>query len=183
MTDVSSGPFFTGLLVHRDPKFAYSFFVADGWHRLEMEHAEHGVIYAPDPAIASTSFSAEARDLGTDVGADDLPALREGMLRGIGHLPGSRLEWSEAEAIGRLLTLEARHTYGDPAQPRGSRSKRWVRLLYQGSTQVRLVAQGATVSEFDYWMPMFYQSMRTFRFGDWAADMGAPGWAEDIGER
>jgi hypothetical protein len=43
---------------------------------------------------------------------------------------------------------------------------------------VRLVAQGATVEQFDYWLPMFYEAMRTFQFGDWAVELrdgDAPG--------
>ena len=47
--------------------------------------------------------------------------------------------------------------------------KRWVRLLYQGRTQVRLVAQAASVDGYAYWEPMFYEAMRTVRFGDWFA--------------
>jgi hypothetical protein len=44
-----------------------------------------------------------------------------------------------------------------------------VRLLYQGRTQVRLVAQAASVDGYAYWEPMFYEAMRTVRFGDWFA--------------
>jgi hypothetical protein len=43
---------------------------------------------------------------------------------------------------------------------------RWVRLLYQGRTQVRLVAQGASAHVFGYWEPMFFEAMRTVHFGD-----------------
>ena len=169
MTDTKAGPVFTGLVAHRDQTFNYSFFLPLGWYRLELEGAgENGVFYAPSLDDPLTGFSAEARDLGTMVTSDDLPALRVGFLSGLRKLTGSKIESQEAEAIGSLITMEARQTYRDGAVTR----KRWVRLLYQGTTQVRLVAQGATVEAFEYWLPMFFESMRTFRFGDWAADVG-----------
>jgi hypothetical protein len=145
---------------------------------MEVETGK-GVIYTPDPSDTYTNFSIEARDLGTTTEAGDLGALRTGFLRGLRSFRRSRIESEEAEAIGRLTTMEARHTYLDGGGRRGVRRKRWVRLLYQGSTQVRLVAQGATVERFDYWLPMFFESMRTFRFGDWAVDAGLPGWATE----
>ena len=173
MTGPGQHPSFAGLLLHRDRVVGYSFFVPLGWHRLHLESAEgSGVIYAPEPADPSTSFSAEGRDLGLPVLAEDLPALRAGFLRGLRALPGAGLESWEVEAIGPLLTMEARHTYVQEGQT----AKRWVRLLYQGPLQVRLVAQAPTVERFDYWLPMFYEAMRTFRFGDWAAEL--PGGKE-----
>ena len=56
-------------------------------------------------------------------------------------MPGCKIEQQEDTAIGALLTLEARLTYRDGDATR----KRWVRLLYQGRTQVRLVAEGSVV--------------------------------------
>ena len=182
-------PSFTGLLVHREPSLGYSFFVPDGWHRLELaDAASAGVLYAPSVEEPFTSFSADGRDLGVEVSAHDLPALRAGFLRGLRRLPGSRVTGIEAEAIGRLISLEARQTYRDGAADRA----RWVRLLYQGTVQVRLVAQATTAEEFARWLPMFYTSMRTFRFGDWALDAGlaADDWlrapagpARDVAQR
>lgn len=166
-----SGPVFLGLRLHRDTTLGYSFFVPVGWRRLELESADgSGVIYAPAPDDAATSFSAEGRDLGLSVAAEDLPALRTGFLRGLRALPESVLESSEAESIGSLITLEARHTFRQDDSTR----KRWVRLLYHGTTQVRLVAQAASLEQFQYWLPMFYESMRTFRFGDWGTEVGSP---------
>lgn len=161
--------------LHRDQTLGYSFFVPLDWHALELESATgNGAMYAPVVDDPLNSFSAEGRDLGTAVTADDLPALEAGFLAGVRRLPRSVIESAEAEAIGRLITMEARHTFREGKVTR----KRWVRLLYQGSVQVRLVAQGATVEQFAYWLPMFFQSMRTFQFGDWAASLregDAPG--------
>src|SRR5579884_2410293 len=169
MTDSGRRPTFTGLVVHRDLTYRYSFFVPDGWYRLELEASTgNGVFYAPALDDPLTGFSADARDLQTEITPDDLPILRAGFLSGLRKMPHSIVESHEAEAVGRLITMEARHTYRDGAVTR----KRWVRLLYQGSIQVRLVAQGATIERFNYWLPMFFESMRTFRFGDWAAEIG-----------
>ena len=52
--------------------------------------------------------------------------------------------------------------------------------MYQGSTQVRLIAQGASVEEFERWEPHFYEAMRTAIFGDWWSEMlGAP-WLPQV---
>ncbi len=162
-------PSFTGLVAHRDLTYHYSFFVPEGWHCLDVDDdTENGVFYAPALDDPRTGFSAEARDLETTITEADLPALRAGFLSGLRKMPRSVIEFHEAEAVGALITMEARHTYRDGDVTR----KRWVRLLYQGTIQVRLIAQGATVEAFNYWLPMFFESMRTFRFGDWAAEVG-----------
>jgi hypothetical protein len=170
-----SRPSFTGLAVHRDFTFRYSFLLPEGWQRLAIEdEAGTGFLYAPDPNDPVTGLSAQARDLGMAVTADDLAALEAGFLSGLRKLPRARIESREAEAIGDLITMEARHTY----RAEGATRKRWVRLLYRGSTQVRLVAQGATIARFNYWLPMFYEAIRTFRFGDWWADVVGEPWRE-----
>lgn len=162
-------PSFTGLLLHREPTLGYSFFVPDDWHRLAVDGDDgRGVLYAPSIDDPFTSISVVARDLGVEARASDLPDLRAGFRRGLRQFPKPRIESVEAEAIGNLITIEGRHTYHEGAATR----KRWVRLLYQGKLLVRVVAQAASVDEFAYWEPMFYQTIRTFRFGDWAADVG-----------
>ncbi len=165
-------PAFTGLLVHRDPVHRFSLFVPDGWRRLELEGSV-GVMYVPDEDDRLTGLAIEAQDLGTEVRPADLPTLRSGFLAGLRRLPGCHIESREAEAVGQLITLEARLTHRDGDVVR----KRWVRLLYQGRAQVRLVAQGATVEAFDRWEPMFYQAMRTVHFGDWWAEVLGIDWA------
>jgi hypothetical protein len=168
-------PSFTGLLVHREPTLGYSFLVPDGWQRGEFIGAEGtAALYAPSTPEMFASFSVEGRDLGVEITSADLPDLRAGFLRGLRTLPGARVTLVDATAIGRLISLEAHQTYRDDQNVR----KRWVRLLYQGTVQVRLIAQAATVQEFDYWLPMFYESMRTFQFGDWAlaAGVAADDW-------
>ena len=172
-------PSFTGLLIHRDLRYQYSLFVPDGWHRLDTSASDtSGVLYVPSTDDTLTGLSIEASDLGTTVTTADLPAFKSGLLKGIRRLPQARIESSEAEAVGTLLTMEVRHTFHEGDAVR----KRWIRLLYQGSTQLRLVAQGSTPEAFDYWLPMFFESMRTVRFGDWWFDVVGRGWAERVWE-
>ena len=178
MPEPEARPAFTALDVYRNFEHRYSVLYPEGWQQLDLETEEggQGVIFAPPPGDAATSFSVEARDLGMTVGEDDLPALRAGFLAGLRKAPKSRIEQQEEYAVGRLIGLEARQAFreGDV------RRKRWVRLLYQGSTQVRLIAQGATAAEFDYWLPMFNQMMRTFRFGDWWAELTGQEWLPSL---
>jgi hypothetical protein len=177
MSTPASGPFFTGLVVYRNLEHRYSFLYPEGWVQLELESdGGQGVILAPAPGGVATSFSAESRDLGMAVAAEDLPTLRRGFLAGLRKLPGSVVEQQEDYAIGPLVGLEARHAYRDGRV----RRRRWVRLLYQEAIQVRLIAQGATIEEFDYWLPVFTSMMRTFRFGDWWADMTGRAWLPSL---
>jgi hypothetical protein len=170
-----SRPAFTGLLVHRDLVHRYSLLVPDGWHGRPLE-GDDGVLFAPDADDPHTSLSVSARDLGTAVRPSDLPTLRRGFLAGLRRVPGSRVENVEAEAVGDLLTMEARQSFRED----GALRKRWIRLAYQGRTQVRVVAQGATPALFAYWEPMFFQAMRTLRFGDWTAEMTGMSWARSL---
>jgi len=148
----TEGPFFTGLLVHRDLRYRYSFLFTEGWHDYELESAGgRGRIFAPRPDDITTSFSVEARDLGTEVTGDDLATLRDGVEEGLQQLPELVIEKREGEAIGDLVTLEYWFTFREAET--GEIRKRWLRLAYQGQIQVRLIAQGASPEEFTYWLP------------------------------
>jgi hypothetical protein len=101
-------------------------------------------------------------DLGTEVTPEDLPDLEKGFLKGLRTVSGSKLEQREAYANEFYLGVEAVQTYTDA----GTRHKRWVRLLYKGSVQVRLIAQAATVEEYDRLRVLFAPCMTTFMFGE-----------------
>jgi hypothetical protein len=177
MSDDAPRPSFTGLLVARDLAYHYSFLYPDGWHQLELEtEGGTGLIVTPMPDDTANSFSVEARDLGMTPTAEDLPTLREGFAAGLRNLPGAVVEMRDDFAIGTLLGVEAVLTYREGETTR----KRWVRLLYQGSTQVRLIAQGATTAEYEYWLPMLTQAMRTFQFADWWAEVTGVQWLPSL---
>jgi hypothetical protein len=177
MSNDAPRPSFTGLLVARDLTYRYSFLYPEGWHLLELEtEGGAGVIVAPTADDTANSFSVEARDLGMTPTERDLPTLREGFAAGLRTLPGATVEMRDDFAIGTLLGVEAILTYREGEATR----KRWVRLLYQGSTQVRLIAQGATAEEYDYWLPMLTQAMRTFQFADWWAEVTGIEWLPSL---
>jgi hypothetical protein len=168
VVDSQRPPAFTGLVVHRDPVAGFSLLLPDGWQRTDLPDGG-GTLYAPDPNDPTTGLEVSGHDLGTEVHARDLPALRRGFLAGLRQLPDAHIEQQEGVTIGALLSLEARVTYRDGEATR----RRWVRLLYQGSIQVLLLAEGSTPERFAYWESMFVTAFRTVRFGDW--------WAEAVG--
>jgi hypothetical protein len=179
MSQFDRPPALTSLVVHRDLTYRYSFLYPDGWYQTELlSEGGHGRIFSPLPGDTLTSLSVEARDLGTPVTTDDLPALRQGLLAGLHALPGAVVASHEDYAIGETIGLEAHHTY----RAGGAVRRRWTRLLYQQRLQLRLIAQGETAAEFDYWLPHFTLLMRSVRFGDWWADVTGQSWLPALPE-
>jgi hypothetical protein len=173
MVDPPRPPAFTGLVVHRDPDVGFSLLLPDGWQRRDLPE-NGGTLYTPNPADPTTGLEVGGQDLGTEILARDLRAIRRGFLNGLRQLSGCQIEQQEDTAVGALVTLEARLTYRDGDATR----KRWVRLLYQGRTQIRLLADASSVERFAYWEPMFFTAFRTVRFGDWAAEAVGVEWPE-----
>jgi hypothetical protein len=179
VSESAQGPVFTGMVVRRDLKYRYSFLLAEGWHDYELESdGGRGRIFTPYPDDVTTSFSVEARDLGTKVTGDDLAVLREGLENGLRQLPDLVIEKQEDYTIGDLVGLEYWFSFRDAESD--TIRKRWLRLAYQGQIQVRLIAQGASPERFDYWMPMFYHAMRTFQFADWWGEVTGRSWHESL---
>jgi hypothetical protein len=179
VSESPSGPVFTGLVVHRDLKYRYSFLFPEGWYDYELESdGGRGRIFTPYQDDVVTSFSVEARDLGTKLTEEDLPTLREGLERGLLSLADLAIEKKEDYAIGDLIGFEYWFTFRDTESD--TIRKRWLRLAYQGQIQVRLIAQGADPERFDYWLPMFNQAMRTFQFADWWAQMTGHSWQQSL---
>ena len=105
------------------------------------------------------------RDLGTAVTPADLPDLERGFLKGLRSVKGSKLERHERFESPYHIGVEAVQTYLDG----DVRRKRWVRLLYRGAVQARLIAQGKTGEEYDRMRIQFAPCMSTFLFGEiWA---------------
>jgi len=175
MSDTTGGPVFTGLVVHRDLRYRYSFLLPEGWHDLELDTQEgRGRIFTPDADDVSTSLSVEARDLGTTITG----TLREGLEEGLHQLHDLTIEKQEDYAIGALVGFEYWFTFREAAD--GPLRKRWLRLAYQGQIQVRMIAQGATPEAFEYWLPLFNQAIRTFQFADWWAEMTGHSWQQSL---
>jgi hypothetical protein len=166
-------PTYRGLLVYRHLGHRFSLLYPDGWEQEDIEEqAGGGVAFSPDPADPQTFVLVQSRRLGVRVRPDDLGTLREGFLDGLHALSGLAIESEEAQAVGALVDLQARHTYRDGDATR----KRWIRVLYQGTVQLTLIAQGSTEDAFQYWLPMFNTVMHTVKFADWWADAIGKSW-------
>src|SRR5438094_5396782 len=105
MSDSRPPPAFSGLLLHHGD--GYSLFVPDGWQRLV--DSDNGTFYAPDASDPLTGLAVGAQRLELRVKRSDLSTLRSGFLRGLRQLADCRMLSHEAEAVGPLITLEARH--------------------------------------------------------------------------
>ena len=116
------------------------------------------MLFAPDPVDTSTSLSVEVRDLGTQVTPDDLPDLRQAFLDGLDAVPGSSIEQQQSFANEYAIGIDAVQTYDED----GARRKRWIKLLYKGSTQARIIAQAPSVEEYERLRPLFAPCMTTF---------------------
>jgi hypothetical protein len=174
-------PAYHGLAVYRHLGHRFSLLYPQHWGRTDApKGAGGGVVFSPDPADPHTSLLVQSRRLPGRFRAADLEVLREGFLAGIRRLPGVEIASERAEAVGKLLDLEAQHTYHDPAD--GAVRRRWVRLLCQDRVQVSLVAQGSTDAAFAYWLPMFNTAMRTVQFADWWANSTGTSWRASLDE-
>jgi hypothetical protein len=173
MTERAAVPSFTGLEIYRDLTYRYSLLYPLGWHQLELESEDGaGVILSPVADDIANNLSIEARDLGVTITPEDLDTIREGFREGIASLPDVVIEAEDEFAIGDTISTEATVTYRDGDATR----KRRVRLVYKGSTQVRLIAQAASPADYDYWLPMFNQMIRTFQYADWWAEITGFAW-------
>jgi hypothetical protein len=127
-------------------------------------------MFTPGPEELTTAISVEVRDLATEVTPADLPGLEKAFLKGLRSVAGSTLEQHEAFESPYHIGLEAQQSFNDA----GQRRRRWIRVLYKGTLQARLIAQGKTVEEFDRLRPIFAPCLRTFLFGDlWPEPPGA----------
>jgi hypothetical protein len=154
----AGNPRYYGMHVYVDENGGFAFWLPTGWYQTAMANGHQGVIFSPYPDNVFTGFMAEKYLLPDAVTQADLPALQENFERCIQGLPGVEVESFTYTPTSTLITLEARFTYLDGDVVR----KRWVRQVYWNEGLLILIAQGSTVDEFDYWLPMFYNTMVTF---------------------
>jgi hypothetical protein len=159
ITKKTGNPRYTGMFQYTDPELAFAIWLPSDWTKFEMDPKHHGVIYSPYRDHFETSFTAEFHRLKFSVTNDDLEILKEGFEKGLNDLPGIEILEINYIPTATLITLEAKFTFmeGDV------RRKRWVRNIYWGNGQLVFIAQGATVEDYEYWLPMFYNTMVTFQ--------------------
>ena len=174
-------PTFHGLSVYRNLSHRFSLLYPQGWAQTKAPRsAGGGVVFSLDPADKHSLVLVQSRRLPSPAEAGDLDALREGLLEGIGQLPGAEVLEHKADVVHKLLDAEAHHTYRDAVS--GEQRRRWVRLLCQGKVQISIVCQGASEERYHYWLPMFNTVMRSVRFSDWWAEATGHSWRKTIHE-
>lgn len=161
-----------GLKIHRDVDWDYSFWRPLEWNRYDMQD-QYGFIYAPEPD-PRTGFYISVRDLSDEldssVTAEDLAALRDGVMEGLKSLPDCQILEEKEIAKGPALGLEILLTFTLD----GETCKRRMRLLYNDRQQFTLFGQGIPPSEYDVFHDTFEFIYSTFTFGDLLAAMGMP---------
>ncbi|NLD73696.1 MAG: hypothetical protein GX649_13400 [Chloroflexi bacterium] len=157
MAHTDSTPVYHGMTKHWDREAGYALWLPSDWVRYDLADERDGAIYTPYSDRHDTCFSAEKRKLEVSVRAKDMHILRQGFREGLDALPGVEVESQDETITSSLLTLEAQFTFLEGE----ARRKRWVRVVYWGNGQLILIAQGATPQEFDYWLPMFFNTMMT----------------------
>jgi hypothetical protein len=162
----------TGLRVHRDVDWNYSFWRPLEWTRFDMED-QYGFIYSPsgDPR---TGFHVSVQDLSdvleTPVTEEDLPALREGILAGLETLPDCQILKEKELAKGFALGFEFTLTFTLD----GETAKRTLKLLYNDRQQYTIYGQGVPPYEYDVFHDTYEFIYSTFTFGDVLAMQGMP---------
>lgn len=148
-----------GLSLYKDGYLGFSFLRPDDWHQFSWLDGRRGVLYGPVFNDNRTIFAVAVQDLGIRVNERDLKDLHMGFVAGIGRLADSQIEWQNQWQSGDLIGMEARYRFSED----GATRKRWVRVLYQDTRQFTLTAQAASADEFEARLPMFHQSMMSFR--------------------
>ncbi|MBN1876255.1 MAG: hypothetical protein JXA33_18670 [Anaerolineae bacterium] len=159
MTDEqkSAGPRYHGMRKYLAPEAGYAIWMPSDWYPREMTQGHQGTLYAPNKDDYTTCFSIEKRLLEYGVRQKDAPILRKGFVDGLESLPGCEIESQDESITPTLIMFEARFTFLEGE----TRRKRWVRNVYWGKGQLIMIAQGATPEAFEYWLPMFFNTMTT----------------------
>jgi hypothetical protein len=162
----------TGLRIHRDVNWDYSFWRPTEWTRFDMEE-QYGFIYSPsgDPR---TGFHVSVQDMSdvleTPVTEEDLPALREGILAGLETLPDCEILKEKELARGFALGFEFTLTFTLD----GETAKRTLKLLYNDRQQYTIYGQGVPPYEYDVFHDTYEFIYSTFTFADLLAMQGIP---------
>lgn len=155
--ELLGGPAYTGVNSHHDNKGGYSVWIPSDWTQYKLKRNHRGFLFSPYKDDLNTSILVEKHKLKFSVTLDDLPTLREGFRDGILKLPGAEIE-SEDEHLTEMISFfEAHFTFLED----DNRRKRWVRNIYWGDGQLVVIAQGRTPEDFEYWLPMFFNSIYT----------------------
>ncbi len=157
--ELNGFPAYTGMTLHPDTSGGFSVWMPSDWIKVDLKRNHHGMLFTPYPDDYNTCFLIEKHKLKVTVTPDDIPFLRETFYKAIQELPGVEVESTDESLSDSINFFEARFSFLEGE----NRRKRWLRNLYWGEGQLVLIAQGRTPEDFEYWLPMFYNSMMTLQ--------------------
>ena len=159
MPQTPQGPVYTGMTLHPETKSSFAVWMPSDWFKFKLKPRQLGALFSPYKDDINTSLLVEKRKLKYSVTEEDIPMLLESFREGMLALPGIEVESTEETLSSSVNTFDARFTFLEGE----NRRKRWVRNIYWGNGQLILLAQGRTPEDFDYWLPMFYNTITTTR--------------------
>jgi hypothetical protein len=156
MPERTKGPVYTGMTLHPS-EGGFAVWLPSDWHKQELKPKHVGWLFSPYPDDINTCLLVEKKKLKVKVNPEDVDVLREGFKQGLLALPGVEIESTDESLSETIQVFEARFTFLEGEE----RRKRWVRNIYWGEAQLILIAQGRTPEDFEYWLPMFFNSITT----------------------
>ena len=160
-TTKRKNPVYHGMRKFADIEGGYGVWLSSEWFFHEMTNGHRGAIFTPYEEDLNTCFACEKVVLKYKTTQEDAQILREGFEEGVLSLPGVEVEKFDQSVTNTLMIFDAIFSFDEE----GQRRKRWVRNVYWGEGQLILLAQGTTPEEFEYWRPMFFNTMLTAEVG------------------
>ena len=154
-------PVYSGLRLYARPDEGYGIWLPTGWRQIEMTGDHNGAVFTPYPDHNNTCIAVEKRILPIQVVRGDVPVLRKGLEDGLKTLPGLEVESIEETLTETFIYFDAKFTFLEE----GQRRKRWLRNIYWNEAQLVVLAQGQTVEEYEFYMPVFFNTMMTIDAG------------------
>ncbi|MBM7785522.1 hypothetical protein [Tenggerimyces flavus] len=151
-------PRFTGVTSYQDPLGRFSFRYPSDWRQYELDDELEGSMLSPVNADITTYIGAWVAQLDTNVVAEDLDILREGIEDGLASLPDLVVEKSDDTVLSNLVKFERIYTFTEDGETR--RRRAW--MLYVDKWRIVLIFQGSSIDEYEYWLPMGNYAFATF---------------------
>jgi hypothetical protein len=154
-------PVYRGMKKYFRPDGGFAIWLPSDWRQIDMTEDHMGAIFTPYEDHYDTCIAVEKHILPYKVVRGDISTLRKGMEEGLQSLPEIEIEMLKDEVTSTLIFLDTKYSFLE----NGLRRKRWLRNIYWGEAQLVLLAQGMTVEDYDYWMPMFFNCLMTPEVG------------------
>ncbi len=154
-------PAYKGMTKHVFKEGGFALWLPSDWRRIEMAEGHLGAIFTPYPDHFNTCIAVEKHLLPYDVKPGDASTLRKGLEEGLQSLPGCEIESIVDSFAGNVVIFDAKYSFLED----GLRRKRWLRNIYWNEAQLVVIAQGQDEEDYEYWMPMFFNTLMTIDTG------------------